>query len=285
MAIVEQLAVLKALGADAGNFLQGQFTADVEALEDGSGCLAAYCNQKGRLLALFEIFSFHEAYYLLLPADVIGLLQARLQQFSLRSDVQFENLSSDHSLVMLADAADCAHHKMSVVDDGLVFGLPWLAHALHLQPTAALTEAGASADTQWLAARIEAGVPTISKSLAGKYLAHPLNLVELNAISFKKGCYVGQEIIARTQFRGRAKKHVQRAVVQLTEGSKVIQPGDAVMSQGAVVGEVVNVLQGDDGQNQLLVLLSDQVLNQVIELQDSGEVLQLLSMPFEVNVS
>src|SRR5690348_3313670 len=96
---LQQLAVLRIIGKDASIFLQGQLTADLR-LANGVGTLSAYCNQQGRVLAVFSIFYCCDAYYLLLPTEIIGAVRMRLKQFALRMQIEFDDLSTSHVLAL-----------------------------------------------------------------------------------------------------------------------------------------------------------------------------------------
>jgi len=186
-------------GADAADFLQNQLTADVRELEAGADpVLAAWCNPKGRVIALFHLRREDGTYRLALPAALADDVLRRLTMFRFRSKVDLDLTALDPR------------------DIGL--------------------DAGSDLE-QWRRGRLEAGIAEIGPAQSEEFTPHMLNLDLLGAVSFDKGCYPGQEIVARTHYRGATKRRMQRYT---TAGTAA--PGDKVMLGERSVGEVVNTI-------------------------------------------
>jgi folate-binding protein YgfZ len=164
------LSLLKISGLDAGKFLQGQLTCDVSALADRQFILSAHCNPQGRVVSLFYLIFLDNAYYLLMPADMLAITQAALKKYAVFFKTTLEDASNELENVL---AQIC---KPALFD-------------------------------------IQAGVPRIHPETSGAFLPHDINLDQLGAISFEKGCYTGQEIIARMQYRGKLKKRMRTATL------------------------------------------------------------------------
>jgi folate-binding protein YgfZ len=189
-------------GADAAEFLQGQLTADLKGMVDSADAtLAAWCNPKGRVIALFRVRLEADRYRLALPADLAEPVVRRLTMFRFRSKVDFS--------VETATQSD------------LCIG------------------AGEHEDA-WAEQQFAAGIARIGPAQSEAFTPHMLNLDLLGAISFDKGCYTGQEIVARTHYRGATRRRMLRFAYSGTAA-----PGDKLMLGDRPVGEVVNV-RGDE---------------------------------------
>jgi len=201
------LGVLRVAGTDALNFLQGQLTNDLRLLADGRTQLAALNTAQGRVVALLRLRQFEGAVYALLPTELIEPVSALLRRYVLRSKVQIEAASELQVGWVGHDAAT---------------GLVVFNYAPDRRVVAATTDAwrriagsvpvpvGADIRDEWLAMDIADGLPQIFAATSGAFVAQMLNLDLLDAISFSKGCYTGQEIVARTQHLGRIKRRLCR---------------------------------------------------------------------------
>ena len=223
-------ATIVVSGADAAVFLQGQLTLDIQSLAEGDPpALAAWCNPKGRVIALFRIRLSDGAYRLALPGELAESVVKRLTLFRFRSKVDLETAASL--------AADLGR------DDGE--SLP-----------------------AWQERQFAAGIADIRAAQSEEFTPHMLNLDLLDAISFEKGCYTGQEIVARTHYRGATRRRMLRY------GSAVAAaPGDKLMLGERPVGEVVNVL----GTEILAVAPLD---NAAAGLTVNGGSLEPLELPY-----
>ena len=187
-------------GADALEFLQGQLTADVAQVQPGQSVLSAWCNPKGRVICLLHLAYLDSGYTLTLPAELADNIAKRLTLFRFRAKVEFT--------VRPATAAESG-----------------------LDPDA--LEAG-------LLQRLRDGIPEIWLAQSEKFTPHMLNLDLLGAISFDKGCYTGQEVVARTHYRGATKRRTLRF-----ESAAPVHPGDKISVGDREVGEVLNAIGTD----------------------------------------
>ena len=191
-------STISVAGPDAAEFLQGQLTADVRAITaNAAPVLAAWCNPKGRVIALFRVRLADATYRLALPADLAEAVEKRLTMFRFRAKV------------------DLAVVTASAEDLGLAPG---------------------SDPGGWQQACFQEGIAEIGTQQSEQFTPHMLNLDLLHAVSFDKGCYTGQEIVARTHYRGSTKRRMLRFGFN---GDAA--PGDKVMLGDRAVGDVVNV--------------------------------------------
>ena len=213
---IDFLAPLRIDGTDAAGFLHGQFTTDVTGLAPGNSGLSAWCDPKGRVIATFILARLEKAFWLLLPRALKETFAKRLNMYVLRADV-------------------------NVVDAG----------AETLPELPAYMPALDGCD--WETAFIRQGIPWLFPATSGRFLPQELNLDQLDALSYTKGCYPGQEIIARLRYRGQVKRGLCHAA---TDKKTPLAPGDALISQveDKNIGAVVNSAATDKGQELLVVL-------------------------------
>lgn len=232
VADLSPLSLLRAEGADAQAFLQGQFSNDIREVSESHSQLSAYCSPKGRMLAVFRIFQRGSAYYLQLPAAIAEPTARRLRMFVLRAKVKLD--PADNELLRIgvsgpqaeALVAAAAGGVPPTVDAGLtqdgvtVLRLPGphprfelLAPPARMQElwksiAAAARPVGAHA---WAWLDIAAGVPTVLPETVEEFVPQMANLELVGGVSFKKGCYPGQEIVARMHYLGTLKQRMVRA--------------------------------------------------------------------------
>src|SRR5829696_8456143 len=209
IADLSHYAVLRITGDDAAAFLHAQFTNDVQALSVDTAQWNGWCTPKGRLVATFLLARRKDEFLMVLPAEISGPIAKRLGMFVLRSKVKIADASADYARRGLMAAAD-APTAMRVADrDGaIVVGLGD-NRALMLAPTADAPAADADADA-WELASIRAGVPTVTAATQEAFVPQMANFELLGGVSFKKGCYPGQEIVERMQYRGGLKRRMAR---------------------------------------------------------------------------
>ena len=269
------LAVLRISGADAQAYLQGQLTADVSDVSASVSRCAAWCSPKGRVLALFRLFADPSGgFRVVCERWFAASLLKRLRMFILRADVRIEDAGDRLEVVGVAGVRALANRfaawagtaevdGASVLDDVTIARVPGHRPRFLVTGPPARIETTASARSvdgilradpgAWRLADICAGVPRISATSSDAFLPQMLNLDRYGAVSFEKGCYVGQEIVARAQHLGRVKR---RAYVGWTtaaaEGDAIV---DTTKNEARKVGDVVNAEPHPDGGSAALVVL------------------------------
>ena len=197
------LGVLAFRGADAARFLQGQLSADIETLSPGSSTLAGLHNAQGRVIALLRVVSAAPGeIYAVLPRELAAGVVQRLTKFVLRSKVRIADESASWR-VLGGNAGSMPAAAPSIA---------WGERRVWLTPGAPDADDADDpiARTAWERADIAAGLPQVYAATSESFVSQMLNLDLLGAIAFDKGCYTGQEVIARAHYRGRVKRRLQR---------------------------------------------------------------------------
>lgn len=254
------LGVIRVAGEEAAKFLQGQLTQDVALLGLSEARLAAFCNAKGRMQASFIAFKrSHDEILLVCSADILAATLKRLAMFVLRAKARLSDASADYILYGLAGSAiesvaGGAHPVWSKVDldaASLVFLHPGAGQprALWCAPTTSPRPEGPPLDIahwHWLAVR--SGIAMITQPIFEAFVPQMLNYESVGGVNFKKGCYPGQEVVARSQFRGTLKR---RAYLAHTAGvpavgQEVFHASDAEQPCGLVAAAAANPSGGFD---------------------------------------
>ncbi|WP_029148745.1 folate-binding protein YgfZ [Methylophilus sp. 5] len=231
-------------GADSETFLQGQVTNDIKLLAQGAQ-FNGYCSPKGRLLALFYSFSLNDVIYLQCPRALIADLVKRLRMYVLRSKVLVEDASdrlltfglASDTLATSMPQLPTAAHQLAHDTHGTLIRLTdagkqqrALLVVSHEQAQASWLSLSAifapASTTQWEALEVQAGIPQVYAATKEQFVPQMINLDALNGINFKKGCYTGQEIVARTHYLGKVKRRTMLA--QLSAGEHTPQAGDVL---------------------------------------------------------
>ena len=237
---LETLGVLRVQGADAVKFLQGQLSNDVARLARERSQLAGYHNPQGRVIALLRLVQLQADELLaILPRELVAGVAARLQKFILRAKVRLADESTSWLIEGLLDSESAPGAAgMPAWLSSATGGVQHLAQGFTVRPgesarrgllvrpaaAATLPALGTATARDWQLAAIAAGEPQVYAATSEEFVAQMLNLDVLNAIAFDKGCYTGQEVIARAHYRGRVKRRMQRFV---SDTAQVLQPGDA----------------------------------------------------------
>ena len=279
------LGLVRVSGRDARKFLHAQTTQRVDDLSPRETRLAAWLNAKGRVLALFDIVPDGDAFLLILPADNVEPVISGLRRYVLRDDVRIEREAARTVLTLLGDvdvqlgAPGLALGRGAVtVADGTILArtgerrIDLIAAAL---PALLNGVAETRADDAARAA-IAAGRPEVSLALIDRYTPHMLGLERLGAVSFNKGCYPGQEIVARTEHRGAVKRGVRR--FRCATGTRPA-PGDAIVDAAAAPAGEVNRVATFGGGFDLLGVVSLDAEGSGCRLGSDDRALEELELP------
>ena len=307
---LSHMALISVHGKDAQDFLQGQLTNDVREVDAGHSQLTAYCSPKGRMLALFRLFRIDDSFYLSLPESLVEPVLKRLRMFVLRSDVTLEEVTD--TFVHLGISGPEAPAELEALVGGEVPGevdavlttpdysiirIPGIEPRFEVYGTldactriweglnVRCAPVGAPA---WGLLNVLAGVPQIHPETVEAFVPQMANLHLLNGVSFKKGCYTGQEVVARMQYLGKLKRRMYLAHV---DSDQVPAPGTEIFSEQdpeQAAGKVVEAHPHPDGGCMLLAVIQIEraekdrlhlgtATGPVLELQD-------LPYPFEANM-
>ena len=242
---LHQLGLISIEGPDASRFLQGQLTADVEALAIGESTLAAHCDPKGRMHANFYLYCAANDHYLLqLPIAVVSTALAALNKYAVFSKATLTDMSDQYAAFGFANInADPVNTDVSAsLTISTNESVQWIKRAVidnfinSLKTVDAQWCGSAAWEYRWIAA----GVSFVQPQTVGEFIPQMFNLDYLGGISFTKGCYTGQEIIARMKYRGKVKRRCYPFVT--TSANSQIAIGDECLNdEGQLVGIVVSV--------------------------------------------
>ena len=289
-----ELGLLRVGGADAADFLQGQLSCDIAAIGDDDATWASMNSPKGRVLALFRIYRRGQAFELLTHASVAETALKRLRMFVLRSRVTIEAVD-DLFTAGLVDPGEppAPSLRLHARQDGVVsLTLPGTDAARLVfvgdsaSVEAALRErlpAGARpiSAAAWNAIDIATGLPEVEAETQDRFVAQMLDLDRLGALSWTKGCYTGQEVIARLHYRGGIKRRLFAARVHTDE----VPPGTTIRhaESGAEVGAVVRSAADGDHRRILAVLALGRAGETLVLDGDGGPTLESVTAPFRTD--
>ncbi len=253
-----QLGVIRVEGEDAAAFLHGQLTQDFSLLGLSEARLAAFCSAKGRMLASFVGFKrAHDDILLVCNRDLLAPTLKRLSMFVLRAKARLSDASENFQVFGLAGGGVPAALPTAVWSqwrDGQVSvvrlpAAPGAVRALWVAPVgAAAPTATALAEPLWQWLEVQSGVAMLSQPVVESFVPQMLNYESVGGVNFKKGCYPGQEVVARSQFRGTLKRraYVVHAEGALVAGQDVFSEGDPDQPCGTVVEVAPHPVQGFD---------------------------------------
>jgi folate-binding protein YgfZ len=275
---LEDSGLVVASGPDAIAFLQGQFTNDLRQLGAGGVVLAACNTPQGRVAAVARAFERDGEVWLLVPRDAATPLVERLRRYVLRAKVKLRDASDEFAFAALLDGGGAPLHRRGAGSlsrvrsraGTLLIGVPG--------ELAAALEGGRRLDAaHWRAAAIAAGEPEVRPEAAEEWIAQMLNLDLLDGISFTKGCYTGQEIVARTQHLGRIKRRMFR---YRADGDRPLAAKQALLLDGVKVGEAVTSVSLD-GRSEALAVVSLPARDRVL-VDHAGARWEPAPLPYEV---
>jgi folate-binding protein YgfZ len=264
----DSLGVLRARGTDVVQFLQGQLSNDLSRLGPESSLLAGYHNPQGRVLALLRLVHIAgDDLALILPRELIAPLINRLSKFILRAKVRLADESGEWRItpaVLASDSTTLPPSQLLPRISGAVARVAqtlavcvgetparWLIVAPRGAPSALPAGCVPAEPQSWRRLQIAAGLPQVYAATSEAFVAQMLNLDVLGAIAFDKGCYTGQEVIARAHYRGRVKRRMQRFV---TRGPRSLNAGDSGTLADGRAFRVVEAVPTADGHCEFLAV-------------------------------
>ncbi|MGY2185346.1 tRNA-modifying protein YgfZ [compost metagenome] len=292
--------VLAVRGADASKFLQGQLTCNLNYLSDTQASLGARCTQKGRMQSSFRILLEGDGVLLAMASELLEPQLADLKKYAVFSKSKLTDESAawvrfgiEHGNAALkslgldlpADTDSVARH------DGLIAirvspdrAELWVAVDQAASIKGKLSALLAEGDlNQWLLGQIRAGIGQVMPNTRELFIPQMLNLQAIGGVSFKKGCYTGQEIVARMQYLGKLKRRLYR--VQL-DASKLPEPGTQLFSpsHNSAIGEVVMAANAENHIELLAVLQAEAAEGGDIHVGAlDGPALHLLDLPYQLD--
>jgi len=252
---LSHLGIIKISGEEALGFLQGQVTCDVRTLQQGHLGFGAFCTPKGRVLANFRLAPIENGFYLVVSKDLVTSLIKRLNLYILRSKVTIEDLSADRIILGLTSQdVDCPVAGAFHYAEGRYITV---LGTVEDPPPLILDDLDHADQHAWTLQDIREGLPWIQLETSERFLPQMINLDTLEGIGFQKGCYTGQEIVARTHYLGQLKRRLYRLIGRSDQpaaaGGTVV---DESSEEGQSVGDIVNVATNPAGEVECLTVLS-----------------------------
>jgi len=295
-----ELGLLKVSGTDAEPFLQNMLSNDVRELDAEHAHLTSQCTPKGRIQALLLAFRRHDGLFLALPRNNLAATLKRLKLFVLRSQVSID-VADDSILTavgisgqdakactteLLGGAAPDGDWQTRTHDEVTAIKLPGTPTRLMLvAPPQALgnrlatlsTTFYRAPDDAWQLADIEAGLPCVEDVTREHFVPQWINLDQLGGVSFKKGCYPGQEVVARLHYLGKPNRRMLKGRAALTEPPAAGSPIER--EDGEQIGEIVRAARHPDGDIIFLAVVHTGKLDRPARLQQQPVWLDTHSLP------
>ena len=298
IAHLPHLGIIRAAGADAASFLHNQLTNDVLLMKDGQCRLAAFCNAKGRMQASFVVYKRSaEEVLLICRKDLIAQTVKRLSMFVMRAKAKLSDASDEFQMRGLAGDA-LAQALSGLSSEAALTVEPWQRHTVQAADVLTLYPALGHARALWIAPKdvalptgpalnaemwqvgeVMSGIAWVELATFEAFVPQMLNYESVDGVNFKKGCYPGQEIVARSQFRGTLKRRafIVQSPVVMTAGQEVFSSLDATQPCGLVAQAA------SDGAGHVAVveLQLSATENSSLHLgAAAGPVLSLLPLPY-----
>ena len=286
-----QLGMLHIAGEEAQSFLQNLLTNDVNALEINQSQLSGFCNAKGRLFSIFLLIRRDDAYQIVLPLDMCSLLLQRLSMYVLRSKVTISDISTSTICVGLVQASNTDNtlalpsddYQGVVSNNSLLIKLPCETKDRYLaispenysEELTQLLEQHwqLTIQSKWGLLDIEAGLASIYPQSKELFTPQQVNLDLVNGVSFSKGCYPGQEIVARLHYLGTPSRRLFLAEAKTSLA--VDTANEVTTSDGTVAGHIVSAQQNDKDSLKLLLSLKLSTVESTLFLNENIEVLKV----------
>jgi folate-binding protein YgfZ len=290
---LKRLGMLSCTGDDAREFLHAQLTNDFSALAADRARYAGWCSAKGRLLANFLVVPQAQGFLLQLSRDLAPAVAKRLSMFVLRAKVKVTDASNEWTqfglwgtgaaerLAALGMPVPTGDLVVAPDADAVVVRITQQHFVLLVKAAQRDRVPGNSDEGAWALEEIRAGRPLVVQATQDLFVPQMVNLERLGAVDFKKGCYPGQEIVARTQYRGVLKRRMVRARV-----AAAAAPGNDLYADdlpGQASGTVVNAAPAPEGGSELLAVVQISSLENAAAIRfgaADGPQLELLPLPF-----
>ena len=302
IAPLPHLGIIRASGADAASFLHNQLTNDVLLMKGGQCRLAAFCNAKGRMQASFVVYKHSaEEVLLICRQDLLAQTLKRLSMFVLRAKAKLSDATAEFQLLGLAgDAVTHALSSASSASSSIVD--PWQRHAVGPADVLTLYPALGQPRAFWLAPKevpapsgeplsaelwqvgeVRSGIAWVELATFEAFVPQMLNYESVDGVNFKKGCYPGQEVVARSQFRGTLKRRafIVQSDAPMTAGQEVFSSSDATQPCGLVAQAASE--GASEGANHVAVVELQLQLTQSGSLYFggvSGPVVTVMQLPY-----
>ena len=305
-AVLSNLAdrgLLEVSGEDAITFLQNQLTNDITKISDTEHQLTAWCNPKGRIIANFRAFKRGQNIYLIMAKDLVEMVMTKLSRYIMMSKVTINDATD--SLVHFGYAGENAEHDLGLIMDKVptepnqilshdslsILRLPGdtprfevfgdVADASSLWSKCNVRAQPVSSQA-WDFMNIRAGRPVVTAACTEEWIPQMLNFIAIDGVDFQKGCYPGQEVVARLNYLGKTKRRMYHLLI---ETDKVPSCNDAIVNaEGTEVGKILNAVANPDDLVECLAVLKIADADKAMFLTEaSGASVTMMDLPYAVD--
>ena len=293
--------LIKVHGDDAESFLQNQLTNEVSNVTENTHQLTAWCSPKGRIIATFRLFKRDNAYFLSLSEDLLEHVIKKLSMYVMMSKVTLDNVTE--SFVHLGVSGELAEQDLkalliedlpSEVDEAkTINGLTVLKLAGTIPCYEIFSEGGddkvlidnikQAPDNYWEYLNIVAGIPRISLASSEAWIPQMVNFIQVDGVNFKKGCYPGQEIVARLNYLGKTKRRMYRLLIDSDQLPAINDVITSVNEKEA--GKILTAVINPEGKAEALAVMKIAETNEALKLANNEASITLLELPYTVNDS
>ena len=303
LSVLDNLCCYQVSGEDASTFLQGQFSNDINEVSENKAQITSYSTAKGRMLAIFYVCKQSDHYLLITSADIAEDVMKRLQMYVMRSKVTISKLE-DHTLIGLSNDIDASvlnhlsltqpgsDYQTSMAGDTLCVKVPGVNLRYMLiggqtlleqcqQLSKNEVEIYANEYWQWL--DILAGLPMITAATQEAFVPQMANMELINGVSFSKGCYPGQEVVARLHYLGNANRRMFRVK---TDANQALNAGDEIYSSASdqAIGKFVTTVNiGDNKIDALAILRVETSKSKSLSTsKENNNSVEIMELPYAV---
>jgi len=291
--------IIKVSGGDAESFLQNQLTNDISHLSQTGYQESAWCSPKGRIIANFRIFKRDNSYYIIVSADLLEHVIKKLGMYVMMSKVTLEDATNSliHFGYALNEDADknaeseqLQNKSLSILKiAGTLPRFEILAEINEEMDDAKqlwqhlAQDASIVSNNHWLYLNIVAGLPTINEASSESWIPQMVNYIAVGGVDFKKGCYPGQEVVARLNYLGKTKRRMYRLGLDTNQLPAV---GDIIYGESETeAGKILNAAFNPDGKVEALAILKIAEANKPLSISPSDQniAISILDLPYSVN--
>ena len=298
LAFPNEFSILSVSGNDRHAFLHSQLINDLNQIQDAGAQYSAWCNPKGQVIVNFLVINTGTSYLLLFRDDLKEYVQKRLTMFVLRADVTISDITTDSALLGIANVADSVLAELGVViepgavsaSDGVItimlpdtsqrFLMTGNPEALTARSSLLLQHVQAAPAESWSLLDIYAGFPWVSACTQEKFLPQMLNLDALHALSYQKGCYPGQEVVARLHYRG----EVKRRVMLVQTAATVADSEQIKTAADENAGMIINSTSLVNGDSVCLAVIDiDKCNSELYPDSNRDSAFTILTLPYAID--
>jgi folate-binding protein YgfZ len=254
-------------GSDVGSFLHSQLSADIAALDEGASTFAAYCTPRGQVLGLLLVGRLEDSYWVVGSSELLPAIIQRLRMFVLRADVQVEILQE---LQVFGLQPSCTAGTAAAIFSP---GGCSLRYILDVKSAASSEEVG-----WWKCAELSQGISWLGPETTEKFIPQMLGFDDIGAVSFSKGCYPGQEIVARARYLGKVKR--KPLVVAVAGQARIVNRSkvQVIYKSESIDGLLVDSAPAENGNTLLFIVTRPSDGGQAESISFEGQSYRLVDM-------